>query len=188
MSDTVTEQTTSPSFPLLTERPSVELHSSLSGEVGWGCSLEDGRGGCLKEEKIKFVEYNRAYIDYAKQNRKIATKAERIFWCAVKNKQLLWYKFRRQKVVWSFILDFYCSKLLLWIELDGWYRNDRAEYDLARDSEIYKKRILVIRFRNEDIENNLDWVISELEEIIKTKKSSRLEPDYLANSWNYDIL
>jgi len=184
MSDTVTERTTSPSFPLLTERPSVELHSSLSGEVGWGCSPKN------EDEVIKppFIQYNRAYIDYARENRKKPTKAERIFWCAVKNKQLLWYKFRRQKVVWSFILDFYCSKLLLWIELDGWYHNDRAEYDLARDSEIYKKRILVIRFRNEDIENNLDWVISELEEIIKTKKSSRLEPDYLANSWNYDIL
>jgi very-short-patch-repair endonuclease len=72
---------------------------------------------------------------------------------------LLWYKFRRQKVVWSFILDFYCPKLLMWIELDGWYHNDRIEYDRFRDAEIYKSWIRVIRFTNEDIQKNLSWVI-----------------------------
>jgi len=129
----------------------------------------------LKKEKIKFIEYNRGYIDYAKQNRKKSTKVENIFWQIIKNRKILWYKFRRQKVIWPFILDFYCSELLLWIELDGWYHNDRIDYDSTRDSEIYKKWILVIRFRNEDIEKNITWVIIELEQIIKERREMNID-------------
>ncbi len=123
-----------------------------------------------KKEKIKFIQYNRAYIDYARENRKVSTKVERIFWWMVKDRRLFGYKFRRQKVIWSFILDFYCPELLLWIELDGWYHNDSVDYDKCRDAQIYKKGVLVIRFRNEDIEKNLEWVISELEEIVRERK------------------
>lgn len=39
-----------------------------------------------------------------------------------------------------------------------------------RDSEIYKKGILMIRFKNEDIENNLTEVLCELEQIIKERR------------------
>jgi len=67
-----------------------------------------------KEELLPYLEYNRSLISYAKENRKNPTKAEGIFWNVVlKNKKLCGYKFRRQKVIDSFILDFYCSQLLL---------------------------------------------------------------------------
>lgn len=156
---------------------SISKQTHPTSPVKEECLLEtpliegDTKRGLLKKEKIKFIEYNHAYIEYAQQNRKKATKVESIFWyTVVKNKKFLWYKFRRQKVVWSFILDFYCSKLLLWIELDGWYHNNRGDYDRMRDAEIYKKWILVIRFRNEDVENNLLWIIDELEDIIHDRE------------------
>ena len=168
MVDWVIKQTTSSSFLLLSEEDLVKSHSSLIGEVGWGCSLKYEEE-VEKKEKIKFIEYNRWYIYYARENRKTSTKVERIFWNIVKNRKLFWYKFRRQKVIWPFILDFYCSELLLWIELDGWYHNETIEYDLCRDAEIYKKWILVIRFTNDEIQNNLSCVISQLEKIIKEK-------------------
>ena len=175
MTDLVNEQVASPSFsclasnftpPLLLERSAIIPKTSLIGE--------ETKVRLLKKEKINFVEYNSGYIDYAKQNRKKSTKVENIFWAMVKNRKFLWYKFRRQKVIWSFILDFYCSKLMLWIELDGWYHNERVEYDIHRDSEIYKKWILVIRFKNGDIEKNLSWVISELEQFIKERTTPPL--------------
>jgi len=142
------------------------LEASLSGE--------ETKVRLLKKEKINFIEYNRAYIDYARENRKSSTKVEIVFWTIVKDRKFLWYKFKRQKVIWPFILDFYCPELLLWIELDGWYHNDRVDYDIDRDSEIYKKWILVVRFRNEDIEKNLSWVISELEQIVKERREMLL--------------
>ena len=165
MNNTTTELTTSSLFfskqphPTSSIREECQLETSLIGE--------ETKVRLLKKEKISFVQYNRAYIDYARENRKKATKAENIFWWIVKNRKFLWYKFRRQKVVWPFILDFYCSELLLWIELDGWYHNYTIDYDRHRDFEIYKKWILVIRFSNEDIEKNLEWVINELKKIIK---------------------
>lgn len=118
-----------------------------------------------------YIPYNTSLTDYAKENRKQSTKQEWIFWNLVlKKKNFFWYKFRRQKVIWSFILDFYCSKLLLWIEIDGWYHNETQDYDEVRDSEINKRWIAVIRFTNEDIDRNLEWVVCELEEIIKERE------------------
>lgn len=149
---------------LLTER---SVNIVLCQEEGVLC----GVGGWSKKNKKKFIEYNRAYIDYAKQNRKVSTKAEMIFWLIVKNRRLFGYKFKRQKVVWHFILDFYCSELLLWIEIDGWYHNTRFDYDVYRDSEMYKKGIRIVRYKNEDIEKNLSWVIRDLEIIISERKT-----------------
>ena len=117
-----------------------------------------------------FIQYNSSFLDYAKENRKHQTNCESIFWDKVKNRKFKWYKFKRQKVIWSFILDFYCSELLLGIEIDWWYHDDRVEYDLVRDSEIKHKWIKVIRFKNEEIVNNLDWVFQELEEIMENRK------------------
>ena len=119
-----------------------------------------------------YIPYNTSLTDYAKENRKHSTKQEWIFRNLVlKKKQFLWYKFRRQKVIWSFILDFYCPKLLLWIEIDGWYHNERQDYDEVRDLEINKRWIAVIRFTNEEIDRNLEWVIYDLEDIIKEREN-----------------
>ena len=130
--------------------------------------------------KLHYIQYNSSLIDYARENRKNATRQEWIFWNMVlKHKKFHWYKFRRQKNIWSFILDFYCPKLLLWIEIDGWYHNETQIYDKVRDSEIYKKGIVVVRFTNEEISKNLEWVILCLEEIIvdREKKLWIFSPD-----------
>lgn len=120
----------------------------------------------------KFLNYNSSLLDYAKDHRKNATKAEWIFWHVIlKKKQFLWYKFRRQKVIWSFILDFYCSKLFLWIEIDGWYHNDVQDYDDERSIWLNSKYwIKTVRFTNEEIENNMEWVVLYLEDIIRDRE------------------
>ena len=99
----------------------------------------------------KFLNYNSSLLDYAKENRKQSTKAEWIFWNVVlRKKQFLWYKFRRQKVIWPYILDFYCSKLYLWIEIDWWYHDEFQDYDEERSVWLNSKYwIKVIRFTNE---------------------------------------
>jgi len=120
----------------------------------------------------KFLNYNSSLLDYAKDNRKGPTKAEWLFRNIIlKKKQFLWYRFRRQKVIWPYILDFYCPKLYLWIELDWWYHNETQDYDEERSIWLYNKyKIKIIRFTNEDIEKNLEWVISQLEDIVKNRE------------------
>lgn len=110
-----------------------------------------------------YIHYNQSLLGYSRHNRKNQTRQEWLFWNLVlKNKKFMWYKFTRQKPIWSFILDFYCSKLLLWIEIDGWCHDENQEYDKRRDSEIQHHWIKVIRFKNEEIEKNFNWVIWKL--------------------------
>jgi leucyl-tRNA synthetase len=120
----------------------------------------------------KFLNYNSSLLDYAKKNRKQPTKAEWIFWNVIlKKKQFLGYKFRRQKVIWPYILDFYCAKLYLWIELDGWYHDNVQDYDEERSIWLNSKYwIKIVRFLNEDIEKNMEWVVLYLEDIIKDRE------------------
>jgi len=120
----------------------------------------------------KFLNYNSSLLDYAKENRKQSTKTEWIFWNVIlKRKQFLWYKFRRQKVVWPYILDFYCAKLYLWVEIDGWYHDDVQDYDNERSNRLYDNYwIKIIRFTNDEVEKNLEWVILYLEDIIKDRE------------------
>lgn len=120
--------------------------------------------------KRNFIPYNTSLTDYARENRKHPTQSEKTFREVVlRKKEFLGYKFRRQKVIGSFILDFYCSKLLLGIELDGWYHKKVADYDTVRDSTIHKQGTAVIRFANKDIEKNLTKVIEELTSYVESR-------------------
>lgn len=118
----------------------------------------------------KFIHYNTSLLDYARENRKLFTKAEWLFRWICRDRKILWYKFRRQKVIDSFILDFYCSELKLWIEIDWWYHNEVQDYDETR-SDILKNKywIKIVRFTNDDVKNNLDGVVLEMEDIVKSR-------------------
>lgn len=122
-------------------------------------------------DQVRFNPYEQGLVDFAKSHRKQPTKAESLFWWIVRNKKMLWYKFKRENAVWSFILDFYCSELLLGIEIDWWYHNDVQDYDEDRESWLYDKFwIKVVRFTNDEVEKNLNWVAQYLEDIIKDRE------------------
>ena len=64
--------------------------------------------------------YNNNLTELARENRKNQTEAEKRLWIEVlRNKKMDGYKFTRQKPIENYILDFYCSKLKLGIEVDG---------------------------------------------------------------------
>lgn len=116
---------------------------------------------------IKYKSYNRSNIDSAREMRKTPTPAEEKMWQEVLRHRPWWYKFTRQKPIWSFILDFYCAKLWLAIELDGEGHKKNREYDKQRTSFLSSKWILVIRYRNNDIIKNIDNAYKELLDYIK---------------------
>jgi very-short-patch-repair endonuclease len=89
------------------------------------------------EKELGFIEYNTSNKNYARENRKNPTKAENIVWqVLLRNKQMLGYKFSRQKPLGPFIVDFYCAKLKLAIEIDGSSHDGREEYDARRTIEL----------------------------------------------------
>lgn len=78
-------------------------------------------------------------------------------------------KFYRQKPIDHYIVDFYCAKEALVIELD-WESHDTPE---AQEYDLYRTEILeqvynlkVIRFTNDEVFHSLEWVCKSIEEML----------------------
>lgn len=104
--------------------------------------------------------------------RKRGTEAEKILWEELRNNNL-GVKFRRQHPIGSFVVDFYAPKYKLAIELDGSVHNsnDSKEYDEMRTKTLENMDIILIRFWNSEVENNLQEVIYKIKEIITNLES-----------------
>ncbi len=102
----------------------------------------------------------------ARELRNNLTEAENILWQELRNRKLDGFKFRRQHQIDIFIVDFYCHKKKLVIELDGGIHNveDIEEYDIARSEELKIFGIKVIRFNNEEVYQNLDSVLINIKQ------------------------
>jgi very-short-patch-repair endonuclease len=96
--------------------------------------------------------------------RKNLSKAEAILWNHLSRKQMHGYKFRRQYSVDQYIIDFYCPRLKLAIEVDGdsHFKSGAEEYDKVRQDYIEAFGIKFLRFTNDDVCNNIDGVCQEI--------------------------
>ncbi len=92
------------------------------------------------------------------------TEAEVILWLKIKGKQLNGYKFRRQHGIGNYIVDFYCPKLKLVIELDGEQHGEDhvVEYDNKRTEYLKSLNVKVLRYQNEDVFKDLDIVLDDI--------------------------
>jgi very-short-patch-repair endonuclease len=89
--------------------------------------------------------------------RKSQTDAESKLWKILRNKQLKGLKFFRQYSVGKYILDFYCPKIRLAIEVDGGQHAEN-EYDEKRTAYLKRCNIMVLRFWNNEVLNNIEGV------------------------------
>lgn len=92
------------------------------------------------------------------------TSAEAKLWEYLRGKKMLNLRFRAQHPIDSFIADFYCHPLKLIIEIDGGIHKskEQKEYDIGREAALDRWELKVIRFNNEEIENNIENVIYEI--------------------------
>jgi very-short-patch-repair endonuclease len=104
-------------------------------------------------------------ITVARKMRSEQTAAEKRLWHHIRERQLSGYKFRRQQVIDRFIVDFYCSEAKLIIEVDGEIHLKQKEQDKARDRFLQEIGYQVIRFSNQDIQNNLPFVLDKVQTI-----------------------
>jgi len=93
------------------------------------------------------------------------TPAEKILWNELRGNKL-GVHFRRQQVIAGFIVDFYCHKIGLVIEVDGDIHNLQKEEDARREKVLKELGLRIIRFRNDEVENNLAGVITRVHENI----------------------
>ena len=114
------------------------------------------------ERKSKmFAGADKFLFARAGELRKQQTFAEELLWQRLKTKPL-GFKFRRQHAYGSYILDFYCHRLKLVIEVDGSIHN---EEEIKRNDEIRQKdlendKLCVIRFTNDELRLHKDKVIT----------------------------
>lgn len=116
------------------------------------------------------ARHNRKYLKPKRQAlRNNLTPAESALWRHLKQSQLLNRKFRRQHSIFNFIVDFYCPGEKLIIELDGEYHQDENMRlkDAARDAMIHAAGYRVIRFENEKVFTQLEFVLDSIEACFK---------------------
>ena len=114
-----------------------------------------------------------AFRELRRKLRSEATPAEEELWKHLRKSQLSENKFRRQHGAGMFILDFYCPAARLAIELDGSvHDSDEAKKrDVIRDTLLAESNIRVIRFRNEDVFNDIDEVLKKIGEALDSENS-----------------
>ena len=119
-------------------------------------------------------EYNKANIPLAKALRKNMTPWERKLWYDYLRNYPV--RFQRQKAVGNYIVDFYCAKARLAIELDGGghYTILQKEKDNLRTKEIEAMNLTVIRIYNLDIDTNFNGVCEYIDLTVKNLSLSQL--------------
>jgi very-short-patch-repair endonuclease len=108
------------------------------------------------------IPYNPKLKALAKELRKNSTLGEVLLWTHLKGKQMRGYDFHRQKPILDFIVDFYCPKLKLVLEVDGESHAGKFKYDSARDSKLKALGLHVLRFREKDVQSNLNDVLEAI--------------------------
>ena len=100
------------------------------------------------------------------------TRTEKYFWENLKRKKGLGYDFHCQKPIGYYVVDYFCSKRMLAIEIDGSVHDlEQAKFkDEIRHDAIEQFGIRFFRFKNNEIENNVDLVVREIELWIEENK------------------
>ena len=112
------------------------------------------------------LPYNPKLIEKAKELRKNMTPAEKKLW----NNYLktLIIRFLKQRPIDNFIVDFYCAKLKLVIEIDGesHFTDEAKNYDAQRTLILKSYGLQVIRFTNEEVFRNFEGVCECIEDYL----------------------
>ncbi len=108
--------------------------------------------------------YPHHIIEVAKELRKSATFAENVLWQRLRRKNVVGLKFRRQHHIGRYVVDFYCAKLKLIVELEGGIHNetDQKEYDNIRFQEFKMMGYKCLRIKNEEVTENVENVIEKI--------------------------
>ena len=126
--------------------------------------------------RIIYMSDNSKLLYIARILRKKMTKAEKMLWEELRDEKL-GYKFRRQQPmvlgVYNFIVDFYCPEKKLIIEADGGIHNKEEikEIDKFREDILKSAGYKIIRFKNNEVENNIEDVLEQIKQALANSPS-----------------
>jgi very-short-patch-repair endonuclease len=119
----------------------------------------------------RWVRYNPRLKQIARKLRKDMTLSEILLWQHMKGKQLLWYDFHRQKPIDEYVVDFYCPRLKLVLEIDGDSHEGKEEEDKIRQEKLESLGLTVMRFWDWDVKDNVDGIVEHLREWIEARRT-----------------
>jgi very-short-patch-repair endonuclease len=90
------------------------------------------------------------------------TPAEKLLWSRLRRRAVAAMKFRREQPISGFHADFYCDRAGVVVEVDGGVHEARRERDAERTAVIEGRALLVIRFTNDQVMNDVDAVCREI--------------------------
>ncbi len=109
---------------------------------------------------------NKSLHTRARWLRTNSTLSEVLLWNYLKQKQANGLDFDRQKIIGNYIVDFYCAKLKLVIEIDGSSHDEKYVYDATRDKYLMNLGLTVIHIDDDDVKFNMPHVLNTIETII----------------------
>ena len=120
------------------------------------------------------IKYNPKLKELVRQLRNNSTKSEIRLWQKLKRNQMHGYDFHRQKPIDGYIVDFFCNKLQLAIEWDGYSHEilEVWEKDVNKTNRLNILRIHLLRFSDYQIMNDMDNVLRSIEDHILTYESN----------------
>ena len=101
-------------------------------------------------------------LEASRRLRQASTRAERILWQSLRGNRLDGWHFKRQEVISGFIVDFYCHRAALVVELDGSVHLHQREYDAERDQLLEARGLRILRFTNDAVEQGSASVLQQI--------------------------
>jgi very-short-patch-repair endonuclease len=119
-------------------------------------------------KKSKIIPYNPKLKEFARQLRNNSTETEIYLWLKLKGKQMYGYDFHRQKPIDNYIVDFFCNKLMLAIEVDGYSHEFLEVYnkDIIKEKRLNELGIHVLRFSDYQVLKDMENVLLAIEYFI----------------------
>jgi very-short-patch-repair endonuclease len=116
------------------------------------------------------LPYNPELKNRAREMRNQSSKGEIKFWCELLRNRKSGYQFYRQKPIDHYIVDFYCPKLKLVIEIDGTSHIDKIEYDKNRDEVLKSYGLFTAGFNDLNVLCNFHLIEKDFNELIKQRE------------------
>jgi len=126
---------------------------------------------------MKYIPYNKKLKDRSRALRNDSTLSEVLLWQELKAGKCMGYKFNRQKPLLNYIVDFYCRKLALVIEIDGKSHQHKVTYDRARQRALVEQGLTFLRFDDLEVKTDMKNVMRTIENwIIEYEEKNPPDP------------
>ena len=113
--------------------------------------------------------------EQARALRKSPTPAEKKLWNYLRGNKISGVKFRRQQIIEGFIVDFFCHKAKLVVEVDGDVHDvvEQKTLDTRRKEVFIARGLKEVRFRNEEVLGDVTKVVGIFKKLVDSRVNGR---------------